>query len=181
MFNSALFCSLIQPLRTSRKPLKAKDIANGKTCDESAKPLQNGSNNKDKEDTAPTSKSSPKGRFTLSWCAYKVYLLDLVYCTGFWFIYGGHLVLLTFTPIRGSYLGFTKHQGAWLVSVCGIASGTLRSVSLPVQSLNETCLQQFSNMLGVWGDQQRGGPVNIRLQMYTFFRILNACLFYVLN
>ena len=57
---------------------------------------------------------------------YKVYILDVLYCAGFWFIYGGHLVLLTFTPIRASYLGFSKHQGAWLVSICGIASGTLR-------------------------------------------------------
>ncbi len=53
-------------------------------------------------------------------------------------MYGGHLVLLTFTPIRGSYLGFSKHHGAWLVSICGIASGALRFVQFSVFNSVET-------------------------------------------
>ena len=119
LFNSAIFCALIQPLRSS---LKKSDHINDT---ESAKPQQNGS--KPTSDGQSKSNGSCKGKMNiLNSFTYKVYILDIVYCTGFWFIYGGHLVLLTFTPIRASYLGFTKHQGAWLVSVCGIASGTLR-------------------------------------------------------
>ena len=119
LFNSAIFCALIRPLPTTG--------------------THPGHTSQQKETTHNCSLASKTGSQKsgkllrdklafLSWCTYKVYFLDLVYCSGFWFTYGGHLVLLTFTPIRAHYLGFTRHQGAYLVSICGIASGTFRWV-----------------------------------------------------
>ncbi len=129
VFHSAVFSSLIHPLwpASQRKEEVTSDtnLIKDISKDNSEKPVTNGSAAASERRSHLRTSLRDKIH-KLSWCTYKVYVLDVVYCAGFWFMYGGHLVLLTFTPIRGSYLGFTKHQGAWLVSICGIASGTLR-------------------------------------------------------
>ena len=59
-------------------------------------------------------------------CSLKKHLPEIVTIAGYFLLHCGHQSFIALQPARAGYLGYSKTQGAFLVSMYGIMSGAFR-------------------------------------------------------